>query len=184
MKYRDFRRKQVFLLDDFVGTFALNETKYDDIVRYKTLVFASLKQKTKMLFTCRKSVYNALTKLQDLCSAHVIDLESVENRFNIMEKQKILHEHCKAKSVPKYKYKNISLENAIFMFPVLCKLFACNKKYQMLGERFRKPFEGLCMEFDTMQERNIDCYAALIMCMITGKKLSINRLPDIVNNTK
>ncbi|CAC5397311.1 unnamed protein product [Mytilus coruscus] len=178
MKYRDIRRQQVFLLDDFVGTFALNETMYDDIVRYKTLVFDSLEQKTKILLTCRKSVYNALTKLQDFCSVPVIDLESVENRFNIKEKRKILHTHCNAMSVPKYKYKTISLENATLMFPVLCKLFACNKKYQTLGERFfRKPFEGLCIEFDIMQKRNTDCYAALIICMITGNKLSINRLP-------
>ncbi|XP_052073190.1 uncharacterized protein LOC127711240 [Mytilus californianus] len=178
MKYRDIERQQVFLLDDFVGSFALNETMYDDIVRYKTLIFDSLEQKTKILLTCRKSVYNALTKLQDLCSVHVVDLESVENRFNIEEKRKILHKHCDAMCVPNVKYENISLENATFMFPVLCKLFACNKKYQTLGERFfRKPFEGLCMEFDKMQERNTDCYAALIICMITGNKLSINRLP-------
>ncbi|VDI18444.1 Hypothetical predicted protein [Mytilus galloprovincialis] len=177
-KYYDRERKQVFLLDDFVGTSTFDEELYNKVLKYRDLFSYSEKQNTKILFTCRKSVYfSAVPELQNLPSLQVIDLESFENRLDNDEKRKILHKHCDARSVTKENYESLSIENANIMFPFLCELFADNEKYQSIGERFFiKPFEGLCMEFDIMQDRNIVHYAALIMCMISNNCLSIGIL--------
>ncbi|VDI07362.1 Hypothetical predicted protein, partial [Mytilus galloprovincialis] len=179
MHYRNTEKQQVFLLDDFIGSFTLNMSLYDNVIQYKAPIFESNEQNTKILLTCRKSVYNAAIKLQDICCLPVIDLESNENKLNNEEKRKILKKHCDAMSVLRTNYENLSLENANIMFPILCSLFACNKEYQTIGDRFfQKPFEGLSMEFDKMQKRNTEHYASLILCMISGNKLSIHSLPE------
>ncbi|CAC5387408.1 ANKRD50 [Mytilus coruscus] len=176
--YRNKRIKQLFVLDDFVGTFSLDLSLYDKIVQYITSMFPSEKHNTKVLLICRKSVYiAAVKKLQGLSSVKVIELESIENGLDNDEKRRILQKHCDTMSVPKKNYEHLSIENANIMFPFLCELFAGNEKFQSIGERFfRKPFEGLCMEFDIMQDRNTVHYAALIMCMISNNCLSIGRL--------
>jgi hypothetical protein len=54
--------------------------------------------------------------------------------------------HCEAKGVSPDLYLFLSFTKANDMFPLLCKLFSMEEKYQQLGESFfNKPFKYLAI---------------------------------------
>jgi hypothetical protein len=59
IKYGDKDHKQVFVLDDVLGIFAV---KIDHIINNQEHIFTTIGKTSKLLFTCRKSVYNEAFK--------------------------------------------------------------------------------------------------------------------------
>jgi hypothetical protein len=57
LQYGDRDHKQVFVLDDVLGIFALDMNIYNYIINHEEQIFTTIGKTSKLLFTCRKSVY-------------------------------------------------------------------------------------------------------------------------------
>jgi ankyrin repeat protein len=174
-KYGDRNRKQVFVLDDVVGVFAVDINICDSISTYKELIFTTIGGTSKLLFTCRKSFYKEAFKLGLFVTENVVDLQSKTNQLTETEKMAICQYYCKSEGLSPDLYTSLSFTKANHMFPFLCKQFSLDKKYQRLGESFfNKPFEYFIEELNKLHTIQ---YAVLVLCLVNKGKLSVECLP-------
>jgi ankyrin repeat protein len=176
--YGDRDHKQVFVLDDVLGIFAVDMHIYNHIINHKEPIFNAIGGTSKLLFTCRKSVYKEAFKLALFVTENVLDLQSKDNQLTETEKMAICQYHCKSKDVKPDRYTSLSFTKANHMFPFLCKLFSMEEQYQRLGESFfNKPFEYFIKELDKLQVTHTIQYAVLVLCLVNEGKLSVEHLP-------
>jgi hypothetical protein len=65
------------------------------------------------------------------------------------------------------------------MFPLLCKLFSNETKFQLFGSKFfLSPVQFIIKELDIMQNENKLNYATLVLCMLNKNSLSEEILED------
>ncbi|XP_052087894.1 uncharacterized protein LOC127724932 [Mytilus californianus] len=180
IRYGNCNIRQVFVLDDILGVFALDMTRFNNVASSEKSIIRSLSNsKSKLLLTCRKTVYNEAIVLKPFVFENIVDLESMNNELNELEKMKIIKTHCSMAAVDEKAYTNLSLTNAKLMFPFLCQLFAVNVKYQMIGSKFfAMPFEILLGEMSKLHKTNTAQYASLVLCLVNNKQLSINNMPS------
>jgi ankyrin repeat protein len=178
IEYGDKDHKQVFVLDDVLGIFAVEMHTYNNILTHKEMIFTTIGQTSKLLFTCRKSVYKEASKLGAFVTENIVDLQSKANQLTETEKMAICQHHCKSKGLNPGLYISLSFTKANHMFPFLCKVFALDEKYQRLGESFfNKPFEYFINELDELQVTHTIQYAVLVLCLVNEGKLSVDHLP-------
>ncbi|XP_052087567.1 uncharacterized protein LOC127724589 [Mytilus californianus] len=178
VRYGNGNIRQVFLLDDVLGSFALDLSRLNNIVSCKKTILNSINNRSKIVFTCRKTVYNEAIGLKPFVLKHIVDLESKTNDLNELEKIQILTNHCLKAGIDKKLYINLSLTSAKIMFPFLCQLFAANVKYQMFGsDFFERPFDYLLEEMSKLQKTNTAQYVSLVLCLVNNRKLSKENLP-------
>ena len=179
IQYGDRDHQQVFVLDDVLGIFAVDMNNYNYIISHEEQIFSTIGKTSKLLFTCRKSVYKEALVLELFVTKNVIDLQSKRNQLTETEKMAICKYHCEAKGVNPDLYTSLSFTKANHMFPLLCKLFSKEKQYQRLGERFfNKPFDYCISVLDKLLENNSIQYAVLVLCLVNEGKLSVKGLPD------
>ncbi|XP_052088568.1 uncharacterized protein LOC127725549 [Mytilus californianus] len=186
IKYGNANKKQIFLYDDILGVFGVNPDKVNKLERRQELLLSVLENGSKLIMTCRKSVFKATEMLCAFQSTtvfflkHVVDLESTQFCVSEDEKRCILKKHCSEVGINPNKYTSWSFESANIMFPLLCRLFANEKKYQDIGLRFfNEPHECLYEKLDELKCRSKTHYAALVLCMINKGKLSEDDFPEI-----
>ena len=190
IQYGDRELKKVFVLDDVLGIFAVDMNIYNIIMNHKEQIDNLIGGTSKLLFTCRKSVYEEASEVRLFVTENVIDLQSEDNQLTETEMMAICQYHCKAKGVNPDLYTSLSFANANAMFPFLCKVFSGEEKYQQLDENFfNKPFGCFISELDKLQQTNCIQYAVLVLCLINNSKLSIKCLPhermqEVFNNCR
>ena len=178
IQYGDRNRKQVFVLDDVLGVFAVDINICDSISTYKELIFTTIGQTSKLLFTCRKSFYKEALKLGLFVTENVVDLQSKTNQLTETEKMVICQNHCKNEGLSPDLYASLSFTKVNHMFPFLCKQFSLVKKYQQWGKDFfNKPFEYFINELAKLQVTHTIQYAVLVLCLLNEGKLSVEHLP-------
>ena len=189
IQYGDRDHKQVFVLDDVLGIFAVDMNFYNYIINHEENIVTAIGKTSKLLFTCRKSVYKETFELGLFLTENVVDLQSKDNQLTETEKMAICQYHCKSKGVNPDLYTSLSFTKASHMFPFLCKLFSMEEQYRRLGERFfNKPFDYFIKELDKLQRTYTIQYAVLVLCLVNGSKLSVECLPpkymqrDVFNN--
>ena len=190
LAYGDVNSRQVFVHDDILGVYGVDvikENKLDS--RYQAINNLLKTSGSKLIMTCRKTVFNSVKHTASLVTENVFDVDGEENKLTREDKKGILKTHCSKNNVIRDKYDSLSLESACFLFPLLCELFANQKKYQQIGSRFfTHPYECLKDQLKKLQERSRRqkgqtegyYYAALVMCMTNGGKLSEDNFPDPV----
>ncbi|CAC5358848.1 unnamed protein product [Mytilus coruscus] len=180
--YGDIKSKQVFVIDDILGVFGVDMNKINYLESRADAIINLLKTSgSKLIMTCRKAVFNTITLTTSVVAENAFDVDHEENKLSNEDKKAILEIHCMKKGVSPAMYDSLSLDSAVIMFPLLCKLFSNEKRYQMIGARFfTHPYECLLNEVQKNQERNKAQYAALVMCMINGGKLSMANFPATV----
>ena len=99
LQYGDRDHKQVFVLDDVLGIFALDMNIYNYIINHEEQIFTTIGKTSKLLFTCRKSVYREAFELELFVTENVIDLQSKDNQLTEPEKNAICKYHCENKDV-------------------------------------------------------------------------------------
>ncbi|VDI02123.1 Hypothetical predicted protein [Mytilus galloprovincialis] len=183
--YGDPNKKQIFVYDDILGVFGVDHDKVDKLERKREMLMLVLENDSKLIMTCRKSVFKATEMLCTFQSTkvfflkNIVDLESKQFCISENEKRCILKMHCSAVGINPNKYTSWSFESANIMFPLLCRLFANEKQYQDIGLRFfNEPHECLYEKLDEMKCRSKIHYAALVLCMINKGKLSEDDFPD------
>nr|XP_022309090.1 uncharacterized protein LOC111114863 isoform X1 [Crassostrea virginica] len=80
--------KQVFILDDVIGVFGVAFEKLTNLERYRESIFNALGERSKVLFTCRKAVYNEAANLKSfvLDKRYLVDLEDSNNKLNVEDR--------------------------------------------------------------------------------------------------
>jgi hypothetical protein len=73
---------------------------------------------SKLLFTCRKSVYKEASKLRLFITENIVDLQCKDNQLTETEKMAICQYHCKSKDVKPDLYTSLSFTKANHMFCV------------------------------------------------------------------
>jgi ankyrin repeat protein len=190
IQYGDRDHQQVFVLDDVLGIFAVDMNKYNYIINHEEQIFTTIGKTSKLLFTCRKSVYKEALALELFVTENVIDLQSKDNQLTETEKMAICKYHCENKDVSPDLYASLSFTKANHMFPYLCKVFSGEETYQQLGVKFFiKPFKYFISELEKLQHTNPIKYAVLVLCLVNDSKLSIECLPhermqEVFNNCR
>jgi hypothetical protein len=74
------------------------------------------------------------------------------------------------------------LKSTSHMFPLLCKLFSKEAKFQAHGSIFfLNPFHCIIEQFNNMQRYNKMHYVTLVLCMLNGNRLSKYILENLKN---
>jgi hypothetical protein len=120
--YGNFDRKQVFVLDDVLGIYSVDMTIYNSIISHMSSIFKAIGEESKLLFTCRKTVYVEAKRLKSFVTENVVELQSVDNELNESETINILTQHCKYTDVEIKLFEKMSFASARVMFPVLCNV--------------------------------------------------------------
>ncbi|XP_055999931.1 uncharacterized protein LOC125657060 [Ostrea edulis] len=162
---------QVFVIDDVVGMFGLQNTKLEVLTDYKRKLTTPCMNQSRTLMTCRETVFNEIHSYKSFFTedVNVVRLHSSDNELDENDKKQILQKYgldvnLLSPSLP-------VLTNR--MFPLLCKLFSKEKKFKVLGQIFfMNPVHCIIDEFGDMQIHNKLNYATLVLCMMNGNCLS------------
>ncbi|XP_078341388.1 uncharacterized protein LOC111109309 isoform X2 [Crassostrea virginica] len=169
--------KQLFILDDVIGVFAFEYEKIINLERYKERILNVLGKLSKIMFTCRKTVYIEASKLKSfvLNEEYIVDLDDSINSLNAEDRKQILNNHCKQNDVSLRpdELPNVFSTAESIMYPLLCKLFSSKSKYQTLQkEFFENPYFCIHEEFDYLQGHKRIQYASLVLCMLCQNKIT------------
>nr|XP_022299075.1 uncharacterized protein LOC111107927 isoform X2 [Crassostrea virginica] len=183
--------KQIFILDDVIGVFGFDRKKLANLDNYSESIFNVLSEHSKILFTCRKAVYNEATilftfkkqnynKFADLKSfalaeEFIVDLEDINNRLNYQDRSQMLKNHCiqKGLSLSPEELPSVFLTGGLMMYPLLCKLFCSESKYQALGKAFfETPYTCILDQMEGLKGYKPIQYASLVLCMFCQNKIS------------
>ena len=170
--------KQLFILDDVFGIFGFTYKKLTKLERYRESIFNVLGKLSKILFTCRKAVYNEASNLMSfvLNEKYIVDLEDSINALNVEDRKQILNNHCKQNDVSLSPQVLSNVSNTVgcmMMYPLVCKLFCSESQYQKMGEDFfENPYICIHEEIDHLQRHNNIQYASLVLCMICKNKIT------------
>lgn len=180
--YCDPESPQVFVIDDVVGVFGLNNGQLEMLERYKDRIISAEMSKTKIIMTCREVVFRNETLLKCFLTAkaNIIQLQSEDNKLSDEDKLSLLANYgLNAGLIPSKEMSETSS-----MFPFLCKMFSEQKKFSVHAYRFFiTPIKYIKDALDEMQTRNKIHYVSLILLMLHRNKLSETELvKELIEN--
>ncbi|XP_055998778.1 uncharacterized protein LOC125653998 isoform X1 [Ostrea edulis] len=170
-QYCDTKNPQVFVIDDVVGVFGLQKTKLDVLTDYEQKVTQPCMIKSRTLMTCREDVFNETLPYKPFLTKEetVIKLHSSDHALDDNDKKQILQKYGLNVNL----ISPALLTSASHMFPLLCKLFSKETKFQALGSKFfLNPAQCIIDELDNMQRHNKLNYVTLVLCMLNENSLS------------
>lgn len=168
---------QVFVIDDVLGIFGLNNLQLHMIYKYSEILTNPVNPKTKILMTCREAVYRNQTLLDCILMRknNVVHLQSKENALNDEDKQNLLENFKLQREL----LTSGNLASSSNMFPFLCKLYSGKKEFQVYGPTFFiTPVPYIIEEMKQLQMHNPYHYAALVLLMANENKLSEKMLTN------
>jgi hypothetical protein len=80
----------------------------DHMIYRREHIVRAIGKESKLLFTCRMSVYREALKHRLFVTENVVDLQSKDNQLTETEKMAICQYHCKAKGVNPDLYASLS----------------------------------------------------------------------------
>lgn len=169
--YSDPHNPQVFVIDDVLGVFGLDLTKFDMLNLFEDRIAKPVMPETKIIMTCREMVYRneKLSKSELFKKENVVQLHSDENTLNDLDKQELLAKYNLNTNL--MDSSNLALSSN--MFPYLCKLYSKDKEFQCYGSTFfMSPVPCILQDLDMIKNENKNQYASLVLLMINQNKLS------------
>lgn len=142
---------QVFIIDDVLGVFGLNEIELQMINKYSERLTNPIHPKTKTIMTCREAVFrnDMLSNSFLVKKENVIHLQSDENALNDDDKQNLLEKYKLDRDL-------LTLDNLASssnMFPFLCKLFS-SKTMKVYGPTFFvSPVPCILKELNSLKKK-------------------------------
>lgn len=161
----------VFVIDDILGMFELEMSKFEMLNKYRGYLTRPKMPKTKIIMTCRKEVFRNDVVLNTFLSKeeHVVLMHSQENALTDEDRNKLLRKYNLhwTESIISTRQSN--------MFPKLCEVMSKRVEYKTTHRKF--PFPCILEELDDMNIRNKAYYASLVWLMANENKLSNKDLP-------
>ncbi|XP_062582009.1 uncharacterized protein LOC134243792 [Saccostrea cucullata] len=177
-QYCDPHNPQVFVINDVVGVLGVQKAKLESFLDYEQKLTEPSFEKTKVLMTCRETLFNQCHKSFFTNEQNVIKLHSLENALSEDDRRNILAIHGLDRDL----LSPALLTESSRMFPLLCKLYSKEKKFKANGvEFFISPIKCILEEFDKMQQRNNLFYASLVLCALNNNMISEDILNDKQN---
>ncbi|XP_062594110.1 uncharacterized protein LOC134255600 [Saccostrea cucullata] len=177
-QYRDPNNPQVFVINDVVGVLGVNKAKLESFLEYEQKITKPFFEKTKVLLSCRETLFNQCHKSFFTKEQYVIKLHSSENALGEDDQRNILGNH----GLDRYLLSSAMLKETSRMFPLLCRLYSKEKKFKANGEQFFiRPIKCIVGEFDQMQHINNLLYAVLVICTLNNNTVSADILKDEQN---
>lgn len=173
---------QVFVIDDVLGVFGLNEHDLHMINKYSERLKGPINRKTKTLVTCREAVFRneMLSDCVLVKKENTILLQSKENALNNDDKQNLLEKYFLGRDF----LNSDNLVSSSSMFPLLCKLFSSEPKLKVYGNTFFiSPIDCILKELGSLKIHNKHQYVSLVLLMANKNKLS-EKMLDNGNNKK
>lgn len=174
-EYCDPENKQVFVIDDVVGTLGFNLNFFFTLTRYEETIINPPMPKTKVLMTCREVVYRNKQALNTFLTKeeNVVLLQSKEFALNENDKRELLSRYQLGKD---FQCK-VELGSTSPMFPLLCKLFSTKDEFSGYDPSFfTSPVPCILEALDDMKARSVIHYASLVLLMALQGPLSIDWL--------
>lgn len=172
--YCDSNNPQVCLIDDVLGKFHLHNGMFEMLTRYQDKIINPTMSKSKILMSCRDSIYRKENISQIFLSKeeNVVHLNSEENALSYEDKNAILAKYSLDLS--------ISNEQTSLKFPFLCTISSRNKNMcEVYGPNFFiSPIPAILKQFDAIEVRNKIQYASLVLLMVNQNAL----LEENLNN--
>lgn len=167
----DPHNPQVFIVDDAVGVFGFDMGELEKLDRYKDRLIKPTIEKTKILMTCRETVFrnDALSDIFLSKKDNVIMLHSDEYALNDEDKHKLLFKYSLDEDLlPQY-----HLSHTSSMFPYICKMVSKKEEWRRYGLKFFiTPVPCILEILSDMRVRNRIQYSVLVLLMINENKLS------------
>ncbi|XP_052085420.1 uncharacterized protein LOC127723035 isoform X2 [Mytilus californianus] len=180
-KWYNPNKKNLFVVDDFCGTYTLNPTKYENwkncMQIIKTLVE---KKQVKIIMSCRLQVYkDEKMKALSFFLSCECNLLSEGLRLSKTEKQSIAEFYLKTKASEIKEYYDM-----FDCFPLLCQLYSKNTSLNVV-DFFKNPFTVYKEEIDNLQiEGAHDKYCALALCVVFNNYLKEEWLVEDVDKDR
>lgn len=171
---------QVFVIDDVLGVFGLNEHDLHMINKYSERLKGPINRKTKTLVTCREAVFRneMLSDCVLVKKENTILLQSKENALNNDDKQNLLEKYLLGRDF----LNSDNLVSSSSMFPLLCKLFSSEPKLKVYGNTFFiSPIDCILKELGSLKIHNKHQYVSLVLLMANKNKLP-EKMLDNGNN--
>lgn len=167
--YCDPCNPQVFVIDDVLGKYVLDDEAFSLLRKYEDTLVNPTMSKTKVLMTCRETVYKNET-LGDsfLCTEdNVVLLHSNEIALNDQDKRDLMNKYQLDTNI----LSQADLASLSNMFPLLCKMFSA--RYSICGPTcFILPISCIMNELHGMKKFYKLQYASLVLLMAHQNKLS------------
>lgn len=167
--YCDPCNPQVFVIDDVLGKFGLDDAAFSLLSRYEDNLVNPTMSKTKVLMTCRETVFKNETLAESfLCkNDNVVLLHSKEIALNNQDKRDLMAKYQLDTNILSHD----DLVASSHMFPLLCRLFST--RYSIYGPKFFiLPIPCILKELNDMKTLYKLQYASLVLLMANQNKLS------------
>ncbi|CAC5364244.1 unnamed protein product [Mytilus coruscus] len=168
VKFYNPNQKTLFVIDDFCGTYSINQSYLNSwepvIERVKELI---KNKKTKIIVACRLQVYQD-EKFESLSIFKTCVCNLLSDDFCLSRKEKLsiaeLYLKAKASEIIQYR-------DAYDCFPLLCKLYNDNPELNIV-DFFKNPFSVYKSEIDTLHNQgHYGKYCALVLCVMFNNML-------------
>ncbi|VDH97588.1 Hypothetical predicted protein, partial [Mytilus galloprovincialis] len=171
---------QVFVIDDFIGKYAFDEAEGISWEKMGPLLqkILSNNKQTKVILTCRKSIWLPKKSERFGFSALVCDLHKKEFRLTLSEKRQIFESYIdRGDAEP--------LNDEIIMmytfFPSLCS-FVSSRNVGDITSFFTMPVQFIEEEINNYEEKSQALYISLAVLAIKQKITKQSFFNDIENN--
>lgn len=175
VKFNNPNEKTLFVMDDFCGTYSINQTDLNILEPVMDSIKDLLNRNktTKIITACRLQVYqdNKFESLS-LFRTCVCNLQSKDLCLSQTEKQSIAELYLDIKS------QNISMDCIYDCFPLLCNLYS-NISNSNITDFFQYPFSVYELEIDKLQKNgHFGKYCALALCVMFNNRVEEKRFTD------
>ncbi|XP_071144717.1 uncharacterized protein [Mytilus edulis] len=171
-------KKTLFVIDDFCGTYSINQADLNSwepvIKRVEELIQNKL---IKLIVACRLQVFkDRRFESLSIFRANVCNLLSEEMSLLQTEKESIAQLYLNTKSTEIIKYCNL-----YECFPLLCKLYHDNTQLN-ITDFFQNPFSVYEAEMEELVKKSLfGKYCALALCVLFNNSLSENVLTEEIH---
>ena len=171
VKYFDPNIKQIYIIDDILGTFSVDQSMINSWERVKCqiLKYRKYNKEFRVLGTCRLeiSISGPFRKLREKFEITECNLLQKKFLYSKEEKLEIAACHIDEETI---KQLDDKILNAYNMFPLLCMMYAAS--ISNAGVRFFEyPLQAFEEQLDDMSERNECCFIGLALIVIYNNKL-------------
>lgn len=165
----DPRRKQIFVLDDPLGSLCLEKTNLSEwVTKNDKIKNIAKKGLTKFIATIRTSIYQKAGRSikRTIFSKPCVDLTSEPYKLGEEERQNILKRHCTHATEDQDKFKKVT--GSYFPgFPLLCHLLRIDSKSQEEMGNDLDPFKLMLHQIQEIEEKEQLC-ALVLTAMFDG----------------
>lgn len=171
-------KSTLLVLNDPIGKDSFDKASYLFWKESEQAMLTYLK-KGKLICSCRDYIlFDNKVKGVLKNKTNIVNIEDVECKLTNEEKRCIWYNYISNANISEEDFANIL--NIKAYFPLLCKLFSCDIKYQKDGYKFfKEPVEVVEEQIRCFRKEDKEKYCALVLLVLSNNNFSTD---DVVRN--